>query len=214
MLYQKYYPTHPTRKNWLYTYNYGEAGFNLYAGEHASTENTLTPLFQISRENHLTLGNLHDSNQAVYHKALSSCLLMGMLAFAATVIVWMILRNTLASAQEQGRKRTGILQALGVTKAQMYRGQAFQALRDWLIAMVGAHGVLALAGLISGWMQRMGQGFSLMALLQAIVREDLAAYPWMLHVGLCLLELPVLLLFHLLALRGPLQSSPTENIRS
>ena len=32
--------------------------------------------------------------------------------------------------------------------------------------------------------------------------------------GLCLLELPVLLLFHLLALRGPLQSSPTENIRS
>ena len=117
------------------------------------------------RENHLTLGNLHDSNQAVYHKALSSCLLMGMLAFAATVIVWMILRNTLASAQEQGRKRTGILQALGVTTAQMYRGQAFQALRDWLIAMVGAHGVLALAVLISGWMQRMGQGFSLMALL-------------------------------------------------
>lgn len=203
-----------TRKNWLYTYNYGEAGFSLYAGEHASTENTLTPLFQISRENHLTLGNLHDSNQAVYNKALSSCLLMGMLAFAATVIVWMILRNTLASAQEQGRKRTGILQALGVTKAQMYRAQAFQALRYWLIAMAGAHGVLVVAVLISGWMQRMGQGFTLMALLQAIVQEDLAAYPWMLHVGLCLLELPVLLLFHLLTLRGPLQSSPTENIRS
>ncbi len=53
---------------------------------------------------------------------------MGLLAFAATVIVWMILSNTLVSAQEQGRRRTGILQALGVTKAQLYRGQALQAL--------------------------------------------------------------------------------------
>ena len=91
------------RKDWLYAYNYGEAGFSLYAGEGATTENTLTPLFQISREYYLTLGNLRDSNQAIYNKALSSCLLMGLLAFAATVIVWMILSNTLVSAQEQGR---------------------------------------------------------------------------------------------------------------
>ena len=83
------------RKDWLYAYNYGEAGFSLYAGEGATTENTLTPLFQISREYYLTLGNLRDSNQAIYNKALSSCLLMGLLAFAATVIVWMILSNTL-----------------------------------------------------------------------------------------------------------------------
>lgn len=44
--------------------------------------------------------------------------------------------------------------------------------------------------------------------------EDLAAYPWLLHLGLCLLELPVLLWFHLRALDKPLQASPIENIRS
>lgn len=202
------------RKDWLYPYNYGEAGFNLYAGEEATTENTLTPLFRISRENYLTLGNLHDSNQAVYNKALSSCLLMGLLAFAATVIVWMILSNTLSSAQEQGRKKTGILQALGVTRAQIYRGQMFQALGDWLMALAGSHGILGPVMLASGWLQRRDQVLSFRLLLMAIVREDLAAYPWILHLGLCLLELPVLLLFRLLALRKPMQASPIENIRN
>ena len=202
------------RKDWLYAYNYGEAGFSLYAGEGATTENTLTPLFQISREYYLTLGNLRDSNQAIYNKALSSCLLMGLLAFAATVIVWMILSNTLVSAQEQGRRRTGILQALGVTKAQLYRGQALQALRDWLIALVGSHGILALVVLAAGWVQRWDQGLAFRQLLLAVAREDLAAYPWLLHLGLCLLELPVLLWFHLRALDKPLQASPIENIRS
>ena len=112
---------------------------------------------------------------------------MGLLAFAATVIVWMILSNTLVSAQEQGRRRTGILQALGVTKAQLYRGQALQALRDWLIALVGSHGILALVVLAAGWVQRWDQGLAFRQLLLAVAREDLTAYPWLLHLGLCLL---------------------------
>lgn len=202
------------RKDWLYAYNYGEAGFSLYAGEGATTENTLTPLFQISREYYLTLGNLRDSNQAIYNKALSSCLLMGLLAFAATVIVWMILSNTLVSAQEQGRRRTGILQALGVTKAQLYRGTGppgTAGLDDcpgWLPWNSGAGGIGGRLG------PALGPGTGFPAAAAGGCPEDLAAYPWLLHLGLCLLELPVLLWFHLRALDKPLQASPIENIRS
>lgn len=201
-------------KQLYYPYNYGEACYNLYSGEKATPDNTLTPLFQTARENYLTLRNFRDSNRAVYDKALSACLLVGMLAFAATVIVWMILSNTLASAQEQSRKRTGILQALGVTKGQLCRAQAMQAVGYWLISLLAANLLLVLVILASGCFQRAGQGLQLQPLVAAIVREDLGAYPWALHGALCLLELPVLLLFHLRALKNPLRYSPVENIRS
>ena len=38
------------RKDWLYAYNYGEAGFSLYAGEGATTENTL--ILAVCRRGH------------------------------------------------------------------------------------------------------------------------------------------------------------------
>lgn len=83
-----------------------------------------------------------------------------------------------------------------------------------MIALVGSHGILALVVLAAGWVQRWDQGLAFRQLLLAVAREDLAAYPWLLHLGLCLLELPVLLWFHLRALDKPLQASPIENIRS
>lgn len=193
---------------------YGSACISLYAAQDAPMETTLSPISRVAREQVLTLRNDRDSNQAIYDKALSSCLLAGTLAFAATLIVWMILSNTLASAQEQSRKRTGILQALGITKEQYMRSQALQAVGYWVVTVVAANLLLALVVLISGLVGRAGQSLDLWTLLTVIIREDLAGYPWALHWALCALELPVLLLFHLRAARIPLKYTPVENIRS
>lgn len=194
--------------------SYGRAYYSLYAEQDAAMETTLSPVIRVAREFSMILRNNKDANQAVYDKALSSCLLVGTLAFAATLIVWMILSNTLASAQEQGRKRTGILQALGITRGQLIRSQAAQAVGYWLVTVVAANTLLAAVVLISGAVQRSGQGLGLIQLAQMILREDLVGYPWLLHGVLCLLELPVLLIFHLRAVRIPLKYSPVENIRS
>lgn len=195
-------------------YGYGKAVYSLYSATDASVEQTLSPVTRIAREKHMILRNYKDANQAVYEKALSSCLLVGTLAFAATLIVWMILSNTLSSAQEQGRKRTGILQSLGVTRGQLIRSQAAQACGYWFVSTVIANVLLAAVILIAGWIERLGQPLSTLQLLQMILREDLMGYPWGLHGALCLMELPILLWFHLRAVKIPLKYSPVENIRS
>ena len=195
-------------------YGYGNAYFSLYADTEATIEQTLSPVTRIAREKHMTLRNYRDSNQAVYDKALSSCLLVGTLAFAATLIVWMILSNTLISTQEQGRKRTGILQSLGITAGQLVRSQAAQAVMYWAVSTVTANVLLLLVILLAGWIERFGQGLTAAQLLQMILREDFVGYPWLLHGALCLLELPMLLWFHLRAAKIPLKYSPVENIRS
>jgi len=195
-------------------YGYGNACFSLYADQDATVEQTLSPITRIAREKHMVLRNYRDTNQAVYDKALSSCLLVGTLAFAATLIVWMILSNTLVSAQEQGRKRTGILQSLGITSGQLIRSQAAQAAMYWAVSTLAANLLLLLVILAAGMIERFGQGLTAMQLLRMILREDFVGYPWVLHGILCLVELPVLLWFHLRAARIPLKYSPVENIRS
>lgn len=199
---------------YLTPHNFGQSHFIVYAQKDAPMEQTLSPVTRIAREHGLTLENLRDSNQAVYDKALSSCLLAATMAFAATLIVWMILSNTLRSAQEQSRKRIGVLQALGVTRGQLIGNQAAQAVGYWAVSIVIANvlffGVVLLSTLVGRW----GQGLALGQLVQLALTEDLAAYPWLLHLALCLLQLPVLLIFHLRAVRIPLNHTPMENIRS
>lgn len=203
-----------TSIDWLGSDRLGEAHYSFYATEDSTPDTTLSPLFQVSRSMSMTLGNFRDSNQAVHDKALASCLLIGALAVAATIIVWMILNNTLASAQEQSRKRTGILQALGITQEEWYRAQSIQAVGYWLVSVAAANLLLVVLVLILGAVERAGQNLNLMALAMTILREDLQAYPWWLHGMACLLELPVLLIFHHRAAKIPLAYSPIENIRS
>ena len=140
--------------------------------------------------------------------------MIGALALAATMIVWLILSNTLSSAQEQGRKRSGILQALGVTKGQFYGAQALQAVGYWIVTVIVSNLLLAALVILIGAIQRSDQSLSLINLISLILRDDLMQYPWILHWGLCLVELPILLIFHIWAARIPAKYSPIDNIRS
>lgn len=203
-----------TRSQYFMPTEYGTGVWSLYAAKDASVETTLSPLSRFARQEHLTLHNFMDSKRAVYEKALSSAILAGTLALATTVIVWMILFNTLNAAQEQGRSRTGVLQSLGVTRSQLYLSQALQSLGYWLTAVVISNLILLLTVLISGAAVQAGQSIGVAAALQLALQEGLRGYPWKLHLVLCLAELPVLLLFSLHAARIPMRHSPIENIRS
>lgn len=200
--------------DWLGETATGEAHYSFYTVEDSTPDQTLSPLFQVARTQYMTLSNYADTNQAVYDKALSACLLIGALALAATMVVWLILSNTLSSAQEQGRKRSGILQALGVTKGQFYWAQALQAVGYWIVTVVISNLLLAVLVILMGAIQRIGQNLDMVSLVEMILWEDLAQYPWTLHGTLCLAELPILLAFHLWAARIPAQYSPIDNIRS
>ena len=200
--------------DWLGETATGEAHYSFYAAEDSTPDQTLSPLFQVARAQYMTLSNYADTNQAVYDKALSACLLIGALALAATMIVWLILSNTLSSAQEQGRKRSGILQALGVTKGQFYGAQALQAVGYWIVTVIVSNLLLAALVILIGAIQRSDQSLSLINLISLILRDDLMQYPWILHWGLCLVELPILLIFHIWAARIPAKYSPIDNIRS
>lgn len=193
---------------------YGSAVWNLYAREDASVEQTLSPLSRFARQEHLTLHNFMDAKRSVYEKALSSAILAGTLAVAATMIVWMILFNTLNAAQEQGRSRTGILQALGVTGRQFYLAQFLQGGICWLVSAVLSHVLLMLVMVLSGLIAQTGQEIGLMGRIMLSLQEGLEGYPWKLHWAACAVNLPVLLGFSLHAARIPMRYSPIDNIRS
>lgn len=193
---------------------YAEAVWSLYAKDGADVETTLSPLSRFARQEHLTLHSFMDSKRTVYEKALSSGILAGAMATAATVIVWMILFNTLNAAQEQGRSRTGILQTLGITRKQFYQAQAMQALGYWAAAVVISNVLVLLLVLIFGAAQQAGQSISLAAGVQLALQKGLRGYPWGLHGILCLLQLPVLLVFSVHAAKKTMAYSPIENIRS
>ena len=199
-----------TRVRYFMPTEYGTGVWNLYAKEDAAVETTLSPLSRFAKQEHLTLHNHMDSKRSVYEKAVASAILAGTLALAATVIVWMILFNTLNSAQEQGRHRTGILQSLGVSKKQFYGAEAAQAVFFWLLTVLISNLILLGIVLISGAASQAGQGMDLMAVLKISLR----GYPWWLHGVLCVLELPVLLVFSLHAAGIPMKYSPIDNIRS
>lgn len=197
----------------FYPYCYGQTIFQAYVDSGAGQGETLTPLLRAARAYSMPLYNYRDSNSAVYTRALSNGMFLGLLGTAVSVIVLMILGNSLASAQEQSRRKTGVLQALGVSRRQLYLAQGVQGLAHSLLALLAANLALACVILCVGAASRAGLRFGPAELAESLSGRELWHYPWWAHGALCALLPPAVWVLHRRALREPLRRTPIENIR-
>ena len=128
-----------------------------------------------------------------------------LLGVEMSLVVLILLYSAAGVAVEQDRYRLGTLQALGVTDAEMNRGQAMQALGIAAVACVAANLTLALVQLLTALMS----GHPWVTLL-----ENLNGYPWGVHALVCLAFLVSYTVLQSLPIRRVSRLDPIENIRS
>lgn len=109
-----------------------------------------------------------------------------LLGAAAVLLVLIILTFILTDLAEQGRRRVGILRALGVSGRSMLRTQLLLSMREALEAVLVANAVMAVVLLICALAETGWSTASPAALLAVLGKGLLWQYPWRLHGLLCL----------------------------
>ena len=193
---------------------YGDSFINVYTDDSDSIGETLMELKRFSKSNIFSLENYRDSNTALYSKAASSCMIILLLAVAVTLIAWLILYNTMTSAEEQGRKKTGILQAIGVDNGRILRARRIQAAIYAAASLITANILLAAVVVVTGAISRAGMAYGFFDMLKSISLQELGSFPWTLYLIINASMLPILLIITGTAVKIPLSHSPIENIRS
>ena len=109
--------------------------------------------------------------------AQSRMLLYLLLGIEMALVMSSLLFAAAGMAAEQDRFRFGLLQAIGLTNGQIFRGQLLQSFGLALLGCVGANLLLGLVQLVTALFSSR-PWFTL--------QENLAAYPWPLHAQVCL----------------------------
>ncbi len=104
-----------------------------------------------------------------------------LLGAAAVLLVLVILTFILSDLAEQGRRRVGILRALGVSGRSMLRTQLLLSMREALEAVLLANAAMAVILLVCAFVETGWSTVSPSALLTVLGKGLLRQYPWWLH---------------------------------
>lgn len=104
-----------------------------------------------------------------------------LLGAAAVLLVLIILTFILSDLAEQGRRRVGILRALGVSGRSMLRTQLLLSMREALEAVLVANAAMAVVLLVCAFGETGWSTASPAALLAVLGDGLLRQYPWWLH---------------------------------
>jgi ABC-type lipoprotein release transport system permease subunit len=132
-------------------------------------------------------------------------LLYLLLGVEMALVLSTLLYSAASMAAEQDRFRYGLLQAIGMSNAQILRGQVLQSFG---LAIVGAIG----ANLLVAAVQVFSALFSSRPYLTLL--ENLEAYPWKLHILVCIGFVFVYTLLQSIPFRNLGRVNVIENLRS
>jgi ABC-type antimicrobial peptide transport system permease subunit len=150
------------------------------------------------------------ANRALYTDAQSSMLMTVLLAAGVIFITLAILINTNQSTVDANKKRTGILQAIGLTKQDFLVMQVHKALPSALIALLLSHGIVAgVLVIISVFFK----GVSPRVLIPHMAETYFWQYPWTIHAALCILFVVLSVVIAVNPMRKVASESAIDNIR-
>ncbi|MBO5068837.1 MAG: ABC transporter permease, partial [Roseburia sp.] len=174
---------------------YGETHLNIYTSDGANAVENAAQIAKIGKQYGFTFVNYNEENWNIYYRALNNALILGILGGTSLLIALMILWNIHMSAFEQERKRIGVLQALGVTNRKI-------AWMYWKDGVRNAAGSLLISHIIL---------FGIIYLVQDGILY-LKYYPWMAHIGICILYFLLSVFVYCGPIRELKKYAPTENI--
>lgn len=198
----------------LFPTRYGEIIFSVYTDDETDKAFIEAGIRKAVDGYFFRVDGLHADSARMYNRAFKEAALVVLVAFAATLILLVVLYNMRQSRMEQERERIGILQSLGVRRRELRRAATLESLSYSIRALAVAHLVLLLILLVTSTVEMAGVALSGMEFVKYILRNRLYDYPWLAHGVICLAFVIVSWLIHCLPLRKYEKCQPVENIRS
>lgn len=152
------------------------------------------------------------TNQALESEALNNRLMFTLLGAAAALIVLAILRNTLQSAALNERRRTGVLQSLGVSGGELMGMKLLEGTAASVASLLIANAVMACV--VAGTTLAADGGAAPLAALRVMTETTLWRYPWGTHGLICAIFALVTTILYAWPLRTIAGASAIDNIRS
>lgn len=149
--------------------SFGETYMNVYTNDRANAVEMATQVMKYGKGYAMEFVNYNEENWNLYYKALNTALILGVFGAASVLIALVILWNIHMSSFEQERGWLGVLQALGVTNREISLRYLGNGVKTGIFSLTAAHICLGVILLFPG-----GNFY------------ELAGYPWMLHMVVCL----------------------------
>lgn len=198
----------------LFPTRYGEMRISVYTDEETDKAFVEAGIRKAIDGYFFRVDGLHADSARMYNRAFKQAAMVALVAFAATLILLVVLYNMRQSRMEQERERIGILQSLGVRRSELRRAATLESLGYSLRALAAAHLVVLLILLVTSTVEMAGVALSGLEFLKYILSNRLHGYPWLAHGMICLAFVIVAWLIHCLPLRKYEKCQPVENIRS
>ena len=152
--------------------------------------------------------NFREDNQLLLSEARNNTAILALLCVVSAALGTIILYNSLSSRADQDKKRTGILQAIGVTRGQLKRTQLSKGIRNAIISIIASHMILISIVYILFRTRAQSNGLDIMVYINKFINY----YPFYVHIAVIILYFIITIFIYTLPTRRIIKNSPVENI--
>ncbi len=128
---------------------YGETQFYITLKAGADSSEVERILMNLSGEANAAVYNYHAEYEPLKSKAIGKSILYSIFGISSAALIVVILYNISYSRVEQERSRIGVLQAIGITRRQFYKGYIIEGFLSALLSLLLVNLILILIAMIT-----------------------------------------------------------------
>ncbi|MGM9973470.1 MAG: FtsX-like permease family protein [Clostridiaceae bacterium] len=153
--------------------------------------------------------NFREDNELMLSEARNNTAILALLCVVSAALGAIILYNSLSSRADQDQKRTGILQAIGVTREQLKWTQLSKGIRNAVISIAVSHMLIITITYVLFKTRAQASGVDFMVYINKFINY----YPFYVHIAIIIIYLIITIFIYTLPTRRIIKNSPVENIR-
>lgn len=186
----------------------GRTAFYLYGDANGDFRETEERLQKLADKLGGYVINFREDNELLLSEARNNTAILALLCVVSAALGAIILYNSLSSRADQDRKRTGILQAIGVTREQLKRTQLSKGIRNAIISVIASHIILISIVYILFRTRAEASGLDIMVYINKFIYY----YPFHVHIAVIIIYFIITIFIYTLPTRRIIKNSPVENI--
>ncbi|WP_426350597.1 FtsX-like permease family protein [Alloiococcus sp. CFN-8] len=187
----------------------GRTVFYFYTDKGRDPSKLEARLQKVSEELGGYVTNFREDNELMLSEARNNTAILALLCVVSAALGAIILYNSLSSRADQDKKRTGILQAIGVTEKQLRRTQLSKGIRNGIISIIASHLLLAFSVYLLFSTRAASKGLDITIYLNKFIEY----YPFYIHIAITIIYFIITIFIYTLPTRRIIKNSPVENIR-
>ena len=186
----------------------GRTVFYLYGDDNGDFSKTEDSLQEIADKLGGYVTNFREDNKLLLSEATNNTAILALLCGVSAALATIILYNGLSSTADQDKKRTGILQSIGVTKGQLKRTQLSKGIRNAIVSIITSHIILISIAYVLFATKARASGLDIMVYINKFINY----YSFHAHIAIIIIYFIVTIFIYTLPTRRIIKNSPVENI--